>query len=203
MDKELLINKIKSIEFNSDVNRKKYSVLVPIIYINNNPHILFELRAFTLKTQPSEVSFPGGKVEKNESFYEAALRETSEELNIPKKYVEIIKEGNSIISPYNFILKSFIGIINYDYNKIFPNKDEVHEIFTVSIEDLTKNPPEIHFSKTLTKLDDNFPHELIPQGKNYKWREGKHEVYFYKNFKHVIWGMTAKLTKDFIEKLNN
>ena len=33
-------------------------------------------------SQPGEISFPGGRVEDGETFQEAAIRETCEELNL-------------------------------------------------------------------------------------------------------------------------
>lgn len=201
MDKKNLKDIINKIESNPLGVYNKYSVLIPIIYLENKPYIIYELRSFKLKTQPGEVSFPGGRVEEGESYKEAAVREASEELNIDKESIEIIKEGDYIISPYNFMLKSFIGFINCKFEEIKVNKEEVHEIFIVSIEDLINNPPEEHYVKTKTQIDENFPYELIPEGKNYKWREGKHPVYFYKKNKHIIWGMTARLTKDFVDNI--
>ena len=45
-------------------NMKRASVLIPIIKKDNSYEILFEVRAKTLRSQPNEIAFPGGKIEK-------------------------------------------------------------------------------------------------------------------------------------------
>ena len=47
-------------------NFKRASVTIPLVNYNNSLHILFEVRSKTLRNQPNEVCFPGGKIEKDE-----------------------------------------------------------------------------------------------------------------------------------------
>ena len=35
------------------------SVLIPLVWKDGEPHLLFEVRAYDLKVQPGEVCFPG------------------------------------------------------------------------------------------------------------------------------------------------
>ncbi|WP_317852354.1 hypothetical protein [Paraclostridium sp. AKS81] len=49
---------------NGHQNMKKASVLIPIVRKNNEDFILFEVRSKTLRSQPNEISFPGGMIEK-------------------------------------------------------------------------------------------------------------------------------------------
>ena len=55
-------------------NMKRASVLVPIIKNNDSHEILFEVRSKTLRSQPNEIAFPGGKIEENETPREACIR---------------------------------------------------------------------------------------------------------------------------------
>lgn len=48
-------------------------------------------------------------------------------------------------------------------------------------------------------IREKFPYEKIPGGKNYDWKQGKYSVYFYEYQEYIIWGMTAKITKNFID----
>ncbi|MGM0639932.1 MAG: NUDIX hydrolase [Thermotogota bacterium] len=178
-----------------------YSVLIPLIEVEGELSLLYETRALSLSKQPGEVSFPGGMVEKNESYLEAAKRETGEELNISTKNIEIIKKGDYFISPYNFIIHSYIGFLNMELNKIYFSSDEVDSLFTVPIEYFLNNNPQVHYAEILTSTDDGFPYELIPNGKKYKWKKGKYPIYFYNYQGHIIWGLTARLTKEFIDLL--
>ena len=51
------------------------SVLIPIVKTEEGPAVLFEVRAKTLKRQPGEICFPGGKYEcKDKSFECTAVR---------------------------------------------------------------------------------------------------------------------------------
>ena len=57
-------------------NMKRASILVPIVKIDDSYYILFEVRSKNLRTQPNEISFPGGKIENGENPVDAAIRET-------------------------------------------------------------------------------------------------------------------------------
>lgn len=59
-------------------------MLVPLVERPEGLCLLYEVRADTLGRQPGEVCFPGGRIEGVESPEECALRETEEELSIPR-----------------------------------------------------------------------------------------------------------------------
>lgn len=178
-----------------------YSVLIPLIYVDEELSILYETRAFSLLKQPGEVSFPGGLVEKGESYLEAAIRETVEELNVNSEEIKIIKKGDYFISPYNFIIISYIGFIDKKLNSINYSKDEVENIFVVPIKFFKNNKPQVHYTEITTKTENDFPYELIPKGEKYSWKKGKYPIYFYQYKNNIIWGLTARLTKELINLL--
>ena len=43
-------------------NYKRASVTIPLVQKDNNIFILFEVRSKTLRYQPNEICFPGGKI---------------------------------------------------------------------------------------------------------------------------------------------
>lgn len=178
-----------------------YSVLVPFINIDSKYHLLYEVRAKTLKSQPGEISFPGGKIENGENVIEAAVRETSEELLIPEKKIEVFSKGDYLVNSYNSILYSVIGKINTPYSEIKPSIDEVDSIFTVPLEYLLKTEPKEYELELAVKKNDNFPYELIPNGKNYSFKRGNDKVLFYQYEDKIIWGLTAKITYNLIKKI--
>lgn len=182
----------------------KYAVLVPMIRINNRWEIIYELRAKDLKRQPGEISFPGGKVEKGESYKEAAIRETMEELEIERESIELIGEMDYLVSHANSCIHSFLGIIHgINIDHIEPNKGEVDHIFTVPLEFFMENEPEVYYIDVKKEITRDFPYNLIPGGENYNWNMGRESVYFYKYNDYVIWGYTAKVTKHFIDILKS
>jgi 8-oxo-dGTP pyrophosphatase MutT (NUDIX family) len=200
MDIDKLIKKVSErIPKPMDVERR-YSVLIPLIENNGQWEVIFEVRSKNLKTQPGEISFPGGKVEIDESFKEAALRETIEELLIDKENINIVGELDYLISYANFTIHCFLGIISgVNVDKIKPNKDEVDHLFTVPLEFFLNNEPEKYILDLKTVENDDFPYYLIPNGKDYKFRIGKHYVLFYKYKDYIIWGFTAKMISHLID----
>ena len=64
------------------------AVLLPIVESPDGPALLFEERAHTLRRQPGEICFPGGKVECADSSHAmTAVRETSEELGLKQEQI--------------------------------------------------------------------------------------------------------------------
>lgn len=180
--------------------KRNYSVLIPIIENNNRLGIIYELRSKNLNNQPGEISFPGGEVEDNETFQEAAIRETMEELNIKRDNISIIGELDYLVSYANITIHCFLGTISgINVDNIVPNHDEVDHIFTVPLDFFLNNEPDIYYLDLKTVLNDEFPYNLIPNGRDYNWRSGKHSVMFYHYKDYVIWGFTARMTKNFID----
>lgn len=200
MDINRLIDKINNrVPQPMDVN-KKYAILIPLIKINDRWELIFELRAKNLKSQPGEISFPGGRVEKGETFKEAAIRETIEELRIGMDNINYIGELDYLVTYQNITIHCFLATISgITVDKIQPNPDEVDHLFTVPVDFFLKNEPE-RYNLDLTTIDnDEFPYNLIPNGRKYKWRRGIHSVLFYRYKEYIIWGYTAKMTKHLID----
>ena len=180
--------------------KRNYSVLIPIVENNNRLEIIYELRSKNLNNQPGEISFPGGEVEDNETFKEAAIRETIEELNIKEENINIIGELDYLVSYANITIHCFLGTISgLIVDNIVPNPYEVDHIFTVPLEFFLENEPDIYYLDLKTVLNDEFPYNLIPKGRDYNWRSGKHSVMFYHYKDYIIWGFTARMTKNLID----
>jgi len=162
-----------------------YAVCVPVY----NGEMIFEVRS-PFVIQPLEVSFPGGKIEEGESPYDAAVRELKEETNLD--VVRKIADIEPIITPFNTVIFSYI--VEVDTLNLNINESEVTEIFTVPIEFFA-----VPFKKSTIDVvlqpPDDFPYELVPNGKNYPWRKGRYEVLFYKWKNYIIWGITARIAK--------
>ncbi len=180
-----------------------FSVLVPIIEIDGELNLIFEVRSNSI-TQPGEISFPGGRIEEGESSEEAAIRETSEELLLNKENIEIISELNYASSKNGAFVFSFLGLIkNVDPYEIEYNIDEVSEIFYVPLSFFLGNQPEKHYMNYYPKADKDFPYHMVNNGEDYNWERIRYPVYFYKYYNYIIWGLTAKITYSFIKELTN
>lgn len=200
MNIEKIIEKVKERVPEPLEIKKKYAVLLPLIKNKGRWELIYELRAKNLKRQPGEISFPGGQVEDGETYKEAAIRETMEELNIGKENINIVGELDYLVSHSNTIIRSFLATIyNIDVDKIKPSEDEVDHIFTVPIDFFINNEPNLYYIDLHPAISKDFPYNLIPNGKNYNWGFDKHSVYFYNYNDYIIWGYTAKMTKHFID----
>lgn len=179
---------------------QKFAVLIPIIEDGDEIKILFEVRAKTLRNQPGEISFPGGKIEENEDSRATAIRETCEELGISEEDFEIIGCEGILLTYYNKMIYVYVGKIN-NPQKILPSKHEVEHVFKVPIKFLINSKPLIRNVKIIAVPEEDFPYDDMESGKNYKFLEGKNRIYFYKYLNYNIWGLTAKILHNFINTI--
>lgn len=182
-----------------------YAVTVPLIFNDKTQkwEVLYEVRSEHV-SQPREVSFPGGRVEEGESFRQAAVRETCEELLIDKENIDVIGELDYLINAGVLEIRCFlIRLQGVKLEDIRPNADEVDHIFTVPLSFLLKEEPLASELSMRVEDNANFPYELIPNGKAYKFSRGKNVILFYRYNEHIIWGFTAKMTNSFIKILKS
>lgn len=196
-------DKIKNIEPKPIDEDFRFSVLVPLIEINGQLNLIYEVRSKTIR-QPGEISFPGGKIEECESPVDAAMRETWEELGIKKENIEILAELDYATSKGGSFVYSFFGFIkNIEATEIVYSHDEVSELFCVPLSFFLENEPEKYYMNYYPQADNDFPYNLVNDGINYNWGNIRYPVYFYKYGNYVIWGLTAKITYSLINKIKN
>ena len=182
-----------------------FSVHVPIVDLSENkdkPEILYEVRAAKLDRQPGEICFPGGLIEDGESPEECALRETFEETGISPENIRIVTGLGSVFSTSGSQIHGFLGVVNEDaYRKMKINEDEVAETFTVSVRKLLDTTPVVYSNELIQKPDPAFPYEKVTGGAMYKWRNGRSPVPVYCIDDRVIWGLTGRITMNFLEEV--
>ncbi|MDW5299217.1 MAG: CoA pyrophosphatase [Sedimentibacter sp.] len=194
-------SKLKNVEPKPIDEDPRFSVLVPLIEIDEEINLLYEVRSKKIK-QPGDISFPGGKIEECESPVYAAVRETEEELGIKKENIEIISELDYATSKNGSFVYSFLAYVkNVNVSEIEYSRDEVSELFCVPISFFLENEPKKHYMNYYPQADNDFPYNLVNDGENYDWGNIRHPVYFYKYGDYVIWGLTAKITYSFINKI--
>ena len=66
------------------------AVLVPIYGWPADPGLIFTERRHDLRRHAGEISFPGGRSEEGESYFETALREAEEEIGLDRSRVEVV-----------------------------------------------------------------------------------------------------------------
>jgi peroxisomal coenzyme A diphosphatase NUDT7 len=111
----------------------KYAVLLPLVEVDDEIHVLFEVRSLQMRRQPGEICFPGGRIDKaDQSELAAAVRETTEELGISTDQITDVYPLDYLVSPFGMMIFPFVGFIK-SYEEINPNQSEVEEVFTVPL----------------------------------------------------------------------
>jgi 8-oxo-dGTP pyrophosphatase MutT (NUDIX family) len=150
-------------------------------YSTNGLQVLLTRRASHLKHHPSQISFPGGKVEHTDiDLTHTALREAQEEIGLDPENVTVIGQLPSyeIISGYQ--VTPIVAMID-SLQTYIKDKNEVDEIFHVPLQ---------HFLQ-----DEN--HHIIDS-----YRHGRHHnVHFYPYRHYNIWGATAAIMKDLVNRI--
>lgn len=176
------------------------AVLIPLVQVDDKWHILFEVRSLTMRKQPGDISFPGGRIDATDaSPLAAALRETHEELGIDPTTVQVVGPLSPYVASSSFVTYPFVAII--DTNQIIPeyNKEEVEKVLTVPIDWLVNYEPYMHLVSVEPMPSIDFPYDKIVNGAQYKWRTRSMEEWFFDYEQYTIWGLTARILKHFIE----
>lgn len=196
---DIVVDAIKKHLPNTTGVRRQSAILMPLIKIDGIWHLLYEKRALTLSTQPGEICFPGGGLESGERPIDAAIRETCEELNVALDDIEIIGQIDSIMTSFDMLIHCYVGILHLTLEEIHYSKGEVDALIPVSIDALVTHPAKKYLIRSKFDIAEDFPFENIPNGKDYNFKTMSYPVVFYE-FEHLtIWGLTARMTEQFVE----
>jgi 8-oxo-dGTP pyrophosphatase MutT (NUDIX family) len=155
------------------------AVLVPLFQKDGDCHLLFTKRSDQVKYHKGEISFPGGVVDEEDSqLVSTALREAYEEIGLRESDVQIIGVLDDIVTITEFIVTPIVGLFPYSYPfKI--SEVEIAELIEVPLSFLLDG--------------DSFSEREIFRGGQ------KEVVYAYQYGKHIIWGATARILKQFLD----
>ncbi|HWR41625.1 CoA pyrophosphatase [Sporomusa sp.] len=175
------------------------AVTVPLVDIDGQPSVLFEVRSGKLQWQPGEICFPGGRIEAaDNSPLHAAVRETIEELGVQPDDIEVLGPLDIMVSPIGVMIYPFAVYISSAL-PLAHNTAEVAEVFTVPLDFLLNTKPHVASMEMATKPLTGFPFDLLPSDypQGYR-RRAKYPVLFYQYKHYVIWGLTARVLEDFL-----
>ena len=181
-------------------SRRTYAVLVPLVERDGALHLLYEVRARTLRRQPGEVCFPGGRMEAGETPEECALRETYEELSIPPEKIQLLGRLDFIAHRASFLMQPVLGLVDAAaLADMRPSPAEVEEVFFVPLSHLLRTPPIEYTYELVPTPAENFPYELIGIPRSYKWQRGRENVPVYPWQGRALWGLTGRITRNLIQ----
>ena len=136
--------------------QKRASVIIPLLEVECEVFVMLTQRSKRLRSHAGQVSFPGGKQDQRDAnSLETAIRETHEEIGLPKEKIEIIGTLDQILSLHHYLVTPFVAIIPGDFVPI-PNEDEIDAVFKVPLSFFMKNDQhwteefETPFAKVLT-----------------------------------------------------
>jgi len=156
------------------------AVLVPLYVQDGDLHAVFTRRRHDLRRHAGEISFPGGRQDiEEEDLRDTALRETEEEIGLPADAVDIV--GALTPTPTvvtNYAIYPFVGVIEPGHRWL-PSAAEVAEVLELSLPELRAG----HERKRLVRRGVPFRTDV------------------YKSDGHVIWGATARILTDLLERI--
>ncbi|MGD9571710.1 MAG: CoA pyrophosphatase [Thermoleophilia bacterium] len=116
---------------------RRAAVLAVLYEQDGAPHLLLTKRADDLPSHPGQISLPGGVIEADDpSPRDAALRETEEEVGIPRAALRVIGELDDVHTmASNFIIRPFVAVLAAPMAAV-PSDREVARILHVPVADL-------------------------------------------------------------------
>jgi len=177
------------------------AVLVPLVQRAGEWRLLFELRSRNLKRQPGEICFPGGAIEPaDESPEDAAVRECCEELGLDEERVTVIAPLDPFVSGSHVLVHPFLGRLAEE-SSLQPDPDEIEELLEVPLDFFLQTPPEVHLVETVLRPLPGFPLGRVPAVYAKDWGRQQSSVYFYQYGDHTIWGLSARILVDLVDRL--
>jgi len=109
------------------------AVLIPIVRRPEGWTMLFTLRAADLPTHAGQISFPGGRLQPEDSgAVAAALRETQEEIGVEAGWIEPIGAIDAYETVTGFLVQPIVGLLQPGF-RLRPDPREVEEVFEIPI----------------------------------------------------------------------
>ena len=109
------------------------SVLFPIVLRENGPSVLLTQRTEHLRDHPGQISFPGGRVEPEDtSPAHTALREAEEEIGLASAHVEIVGYLPEYFTGTGFRVTPVVALVTPPF-ELRLDPDEVAGVFEVPL----------------------------------------------------------------------
>ncbi|GAB2773194.1 NUDIX hydrolase [Salinimicrobium soli] len=170
---------------NIEQKKPKQAAVLAVFYPGKKEETRFVLilRKTYKGVHSNQVAFPGGRVEQSDpDLLYTALRETEEEVGIPRHEVEVLRELTRLyIPPSNFWVHPYMGLMQRT-PVLVPQEDEVESVLEIDLDDFLSDS-----CLTTQTLSTSY-------AKNIK-------VPAFLLNGHVVWGATAMMLSEMKEIL--
>lgn len=154
------------------------SVLVPLVVHSDHMSLLLTMRTAHLHDHAGQISFPGGRVDpEDQDAIATALRETEEEIGLPREHIEVLGTLPIYLTGTGFQVTPVVALVHPPFD-LKPDSFEVAEIFEVPLNYL------MHGANH-ERRSAEFPN-----------RPGRRTFYAMPYEQHFIWGATAGMLRN-------
>jgi 8-oxo-dGTP pyrophosphatase MutT (NUDIX family) len=153
----------------------------------NRISLLLTRRTETLDHHRGQMAFPGGTrdllAEGREDAVTAALRETEEEVGIPREQIRVVGELPALIVPSGFEIHPVVGVLKQPIAdvKLNPNAHEIAEAMWIDLE--TLQSPDTYRLENIEVGPVKFMNHVFQVGP------------------HRIWGATGAMIRNLLDRL--
>lgn len=159
---------------------RQAAVLVPLYVDAGELWTLLTQRTDKLPHHKGQIAFPGGSLDPGEKPWDAAVRETEEEVGIDRRRILRIGELDEAETPSGFRIVPCVGAVPFPV-ETRPNVDEIEDIFAVPLSAFA-NPTMVE--DRVVRIDGN---------------DRVLRVYHVGNRR--VWGLTALIVQNLLQRL--
>ena len=160
---------------------RQAAVLVPLYVDAGEIWTVLTKRSDELPTHKGQVAFPGGAHEIGEDAWQAALRETEEEIGVPSEKVLKLGQLDETSSPSGFQIIPCVGAVPYPLETT-ANPEEISEVFSV---------PLLAFTET-----------KVVEERAVRMDGVERLLRVYHVGRHQVWGLTANIVQNLLRRLD-
>ena len=181
-EKGLASRGYSEIDLDENTHLKCAAVLVPLVWQDDEWHLLYTRRTDTITSHKGQVSFPGGGCDEGETTPEqTALREANEEIGLTSNDITVLGRLSDMITVSYFQVTPVVGVVTWP--TVFRvGEAEVARVFTIPLGWLANPSNRWQFERSDSKRG------LIA----YHPYDGE-----------LLWGATARITVDFLNTLGH
>jgi 8-oxo-dGTP pyrophosphatase MutT (NUDIX family) len=143
------------------------AVLVPLVNRPDGLTVLLTQRSADLSDHAGQISFPGGRVEPDDASVDtAALRETEEEVGVPRERITLLGHLSDYETVTGYRVTPVVGWIDPPF-AVHPDPVEVADVFEVPLAFVLEPANQQRHFRILGNLRRDY--YAIPFGPRYIW----------------------------------